>query len=67
MKGAAPVKDKVRPKWVWRQEKIPVAYRNIERGNVWQTIKSNHWGRKMCQFYERAKVMHNIIKKSDIC
>ena len=50
------VKNKYRPKWVWRQEKIPVSYRSIEWGGVWQTLKSNHWGRKMCQFYERVKV-----------
>ena len=51
-----PIRDETPQKWLWRREKIPIAYRSVEWGNVIQSLKSNYWGRKISAFYERTKV-----------
>lgn len=56
-----PIKDKTPQKWLWRREKIPIAYRSVEWGNVIQCLKSNYWGRKISTFYERIKVSHYLL------
>ncbi len=51
-----PIRDKIPQKWLWRREKIPIAYQSVGVGNVIQSLKSNYWGRKISAFYERTKV-----------
>lgn len=53
--------DEEKPKWVWRREKTPMAYKSLEWGNVLQTIKTNFWGRKIALFYNRMKVRNGYI------
>ena len=59
-KGLVPKPNQVLPKWVWRREKVPMAYRSLEWGNVMQTLKSNYWGRKIALFYDKMKVFYHI-------
>ncbi len=55
------IPDDPPPKWVWRREKTPMAYKSLEWGNVLQTVKDNYWGRKIALFYNRMKVLNICI------
>ncbi len=55
-KGQKAKPNKVRPKWVWRREKTPMAYQSLEWGNVLQMIKTNYWAKKLALFYNRMQV-----------
>lgn len=46
--------------WLWRREKIPIDYHNMQWGNAFITLKQNKIAITLMRFYDRIKVFVNF-------